>query len=201
MRILSKNMAGANTIPVNRSVCDDKAMSLIDTKRLRLVPFTLPMLRAVEAGRLTELARMIGASVPPAWPSSDVRVFQVPHQIGFLEADADELPWHGRLIVLKGNPDALVGVVNLKGRVDARGRVEIGYEVDPPFRRRGIATEAVRGVMAWCMKQPGVKAMQARTMPGNRISAHMLARIGFNKLGPQRDPRLGELIVWELALR
>jgi RimJ/RimL family protein N-acetyltransferase len=42
--------------------------------------------------------------------------------------------------------------------------------------------------------------MQARTLPGNRISAHMLKRMGFAKLGPQRDPTLGELIVWEKAL-
>jgi RimJ/RimL family protein N-acetyltransferase len=157
------------------------------------------MLQAM--GDAARLAALIGAAVPESWPPQGVREHQIPQQLDALTREPGELRWHGRLIVLRGNPDVLVGVVNLKGPPDGRGRVEIGYEVEPEYRRQGIATEAVRALIAWCAAQPTVKAVQARTLPSNRISAHMLSRLGFTKLGPQRDPRLGELIVWELMLR
>lgn len=173
-------------------------LPVISTDRLRLVPCTMEMLRAMEAGDNDSLSRLAGATVPEGWPSEGVREHQVPQQLRALDMDANELRWYGRLIVYEG---AIAGVINLKGPPDARSRVEVGYEIAPQYRRRGIAGEALRAVIGWCLKQPGVQAMQARTLPDNKVSAHMLKAMGFERLGPQRDPVMGELIVWELELR
>lgn len=162
------------------------------------MPCTLEMLRALELEDYPELARLAGAAVPEGWPPEGVREHQVPQQLRALETAMEDLPWLGRLILFEGT---IAGVINLKGPPDARSRVEVGYEIAPQFRRKGIASEALRGVIGWCLKQPGVNAIQARTLPDNNLSAHMLKGIGFDRLGPQRDPAMGELIVWELMLR
>jgi [ribosomal protein S5]-alanine N-acetyltransferase len=171
---------------------------VIETQRLRLVPCTLAMLRAMESGDNVALARLAGAIVPEGWPPVDVLLHQVPQQMRALESDANELRWHGRLIVATGE---LAGVINLKGPPDMRGRVEVGYEILPQRRRQGIAGEALRAMIAWCLKQPGLRVLQARTLPGNGVSAHMLNQAGFERLGPMHDPVIGEMILWELTLR
>lgn len=174
---------------------------MIETERLRLVPFALPLLLAARDGEPAAVGDALGAAIPPGWPSDGVRDYQLPSQIGALRKGVD-LKWLGRLIITRGtgNPACgpeLAGVINLKGAPDAEGRVEIGYEVVEQQRRNGYATEAARALLAWCFAQPQVKAVRARTLPDNQISAHMLQRLGFHRLGPQRDASLGEMIVWE----
>lgn len=178
-----------------------ESAEIIETPRLRLVPFALPLMLAARDGELAAVGEALGAAVPRGWPSDGVRDYQLPSQIGALRKGVD-LKWLGRLIITRGagNPargPELAGVINLKGEPDAAGRVEIGYEVVEAQRRQGYATEAAHALLAWCFRQPPVKAVLARTLPHNEISAHMLQRLGFERLGPQRDASLGEMIVWE----
>jgi RimJ/RimL family protein N-acetyltransferase len=76
--------------------------------------------------------------------------------------------------------------------------VEIGYEVQEGRRRQGHASEAARALIEWCIQQPEEKAVRARTLKQNQPSQRMLKQLGFERLGPQRDPHLGEMIVWEV---
>ncbi|MCB9932193.1 MAG: GNAT family N-acetyltransferase [Planctomycetes bacterium] len=170
---------------------------LIESERLRLVPFELPLLLAAQAGDLAAVGDALGAVIPPGWPSDGVRDYQFPSQLSALGKGV-ALKWLGRLIVTTAEP-TLAGVINLKGGPDAHGRVELGYEIVESQRRKGYATEAARALLDWCFAQPEVKAVRARTLPDNKVSAHMLERLGFKRLGPQRDTNLGEMIVWELT--
>lgn len=72
-----------------------------------------------------------------------------------------------------------VGGAGFKGAPDARGAVEIGYSIDPPFRRRGYAREAVRALCAWALEQPDIRLVQAQTLPQNAASQGVLAACGF----------------------
>lgn len=172
----------------------------IATERLILTPFTLPMLQAAAADDWARVGVMIDAAIPPGWPSEGVRQFQVPAQLARLEQDESELPWQGRLIV-QNKPATLVGVINLKGRPDKEGRVEIGYEIAPEFRRRGYAREAARALISWCFAQKDVRAVYARTQPENAASIAMLQGLSFAKHGVGCDGQLGEIIMWELKQR
>lgn len=166
----------------------------IQTPRLLLVPFDLPLLQAAQAGDLARVGTLLDAAIPAGWPSEGVREYQLPEQLARLNRQPDELPWLGRLIVLRQGR-ALIGGINLKGAPDARGRVEIGYEIVEPFRRKGYASEAVEALCAWCFEQPGVTAVYARTQAGNAVSKHMLQRLGFARREVEQHPRLGEMIV------
>ena len=171
---------------------------VIETERLRLVPFDLSLMLAARAEDRARMSELLGAEIAPGWPSDGVVDFQLPGQIVALESGGVPLKWLGRLIMLK-QPLTLIGVINLKGPPDAEGRVEVGYEIEQDFRRKGYASEAVRALAAWCAAQPEVEAVQARTLRQNEVSQAMLAKLGFKRLGPQRDPQLGEMIVWELT--
>ena len=160
------------------------------------MPFELQPLRLARDGKRAEIARLLQLEVPDDWPSPDVLQQQIPVQIERLEASGDDLPWHGRLIVLR--PGTLVGNINLKGPPDMAGDVEIGYEVLPAYRRQGIAMEAAGLLIDWCFAQAGVKRVSARTKPDNEASQTMLTKLGFRCIGSERDTVIGEMLVWRL---
>ena len=170
----------------------------IETERLRLVPFDLPLLLAARAEDRDRVSELLGAEIAPGWPSDGVVDFQLPGQIVALEKHGVELKWLGRLIVLKEGP-VLIGVINLKGPPDNLGRVEIGYEIEQGYRRKGYASEAARALIEWSLRQPDVKAVRARTMPQNEISQAMLRKLGFEHIGESIDANLGTVMLWEFT--
>ncbi|MCC7508146.1 MAG: GNAT family N-acetyltransferase [Planctomycetes bacterium] len=169
-----------------------------DTEWLQLVPFTTQLLELAAADDRRGFARVAGVRIPESWPSHGVRLHQLPLQLAALREDPEGLPWHGRLIVVADHGSrSLAGVINLKGPPDDLGCVEIGYEVLPEYRRRGVASAAARALLEWCFETAHVKAVRARTLKGNTVSQHMLKRLGFARIGPERDPELGEMVAWE----
>jgi [ribosomal protein S5]-alanine N-acetyltransferase len=108
-----------------------------------------------------------------------------------LEAGVDPA-WLTHLLVLGGT---VVGMGGFTGP-PCDGEVEIGYQVAPAFRGRGIATAAVRAWVARA-RAAGLRRVVARTHPRPGSSATVLARAGF-----VRDPgRDDECHWWRLDLR
>lgn len=66
-------------------------------------------------------------------------------------------------------------------------RVEIGYELHSAYWRRGIMTEAVRAVLAFCFNTLGVHRVEADVVEGNVASAALLKKAGFTLEGIWRD--------------
>jgi RimJ/RimL family protein N-acetyltransferase len=79
------------------------------------------------------------------------------------------------------------------------GEVEIGYQVAPAHRGRGVATAAVR---TWVERAhaAGVHRVVARTDPAAVASARVLERAGFAR-DPGRDDPGGASRWWRLDLR
>jgi RimJ/RimL family protein N-acetyltransferase len=84
----------------------------------------------------------------------------------------------GFYLVVRTDEALVVGEIGFVGPpVD--GVVAIGYAILPGERRQGYATEAIRGLSEWALRQPGVGEVQAQTLPGNEPSARALLRAGF----------------------
>jgi RimJ/RimL family protein N-acetyltransferase len=84
-----------------------------------------------------------------------------------------------------GNP-LLAGVSGFKGPPRG-GVVEIGYGVVAEFQRRGLATEAVAGLVRWAQAHPGVQMVAAHTLPELTASIRVLEKNGFMQRGAPEE--------------
>jgi RimJ/RimL family protein N-acetyltransferase len=69
----------------------------------------------------------------------------------------------------------------------------------PPYRRRGYALEAARGLMDWAGREHGVRLFRLSIAPDNAPSLAMTAQMGFHRTGEQMDEEDGLELVFELA--
>jgi ribosomal-protein-alanine N-acetyltransferase len=77
----------------------------------------------------------------------------------------------------------LIGVGGFKGP-PSRSEVELGYSIVEEYRRRGFATEAVRGMLRFAFDQADVQDVSAQTLPELSASIAVLERTGFRCAGP-----------------
>ena len=75
------------------------------------------------------------------------------------------------------------------------GVVEIGYGLAASARGRGLATEAVEGLVVFAAATTQVTAVEAHTEPGNVSSQQVLLRAGF-----ERTATAGDLLVFQRKL-
>ncbi|HVC75236.1 MAG TPA: GNAT family N-acetyltransferase [Candidatus Micrarchaeaceae archaeon] len=76
----------------------------------------------------------------------------------------------------------VIGGCGFLGPPDATGSVEIGYGLVPSQRGKGIATEAVKGLLDAAWRDPFVKLVVAFTDKDNEPSQGVLRRVGFQQV-------------------
>ena len=140
----------------------------------------------------------IGASVPSDLPDRLDNFLQF--RIADLTVDPSAQPWLGRAIVMTeaDGRRRIIGSAGFHSPPDVDGRVEIGYRVEPDYRRLGVATEVVRALFDWSMREHGVQRFRASVAPDNLPSLAVVRRLGFRQTGVQVDDIDGEEIVFEL---
>jgi len=158
---------------------------------------SMAFMHALQAGDVAAASREIDAEVPADMPDDlrDFLAFRVPD----LAADPSIQPWLGRAIVWTHPNERreVIGTIGFHGPPGDDGRVEIGYRVEPGFRRRGIATEAVDALLAWAEAQ-GIHRFRASVAPANDPSLAIIRRLGFREVGTQMDEIDGLELVFEL---
>jgi RimJ/RimL family protein N-acetyltransferase len=144
---------------------------------VRLVVADAPLLDAALEGPRA-LERALGVAVVDGWdvfPGSIERVRRG------LDHDPGAARWGTRLFVA-GEPPALVGWGGFKGP-PRDGTVELGYAVAPAREGRGLATAAVRAMLAEAFADPAVRAVVAHTLPEPGPSPRVLEKAGFTFAG------------------
>jgi GNAT superfamily N-acetyltransferase len=169
----------------------------IRTERVELVSMSLAFMQALVAEDLDTATREMGADLP-AGIAEDLRNF-LNFRIPDLIADPSIQPWLGRGMILSHSDGRRewIGSLGFHNAPDETGRVEIGYRVEPAFRRRGIATECVRALLAWAETQ-GVHRFRASVAPGNVASLAIIRSFGFHQVGVQIDEIDGEELVFNM---
>jgi RimJ/RimL family protein N-acetyltransferase len=115
-----------------------------------------------------------------------------------LAVDPSAGPWVARAAVV--DPLGVVGHGGFHGPPDAAGLVEVGYQVDPVFRRRGFGRAMLVALVARAAAEPRVRTVRASIAPGNAASLAMVAGCGFVRTGEQVDEVDGVEWVFELAV-
>jgi RimJ/RimL family protein N-acetyltransferase len=171
------------------AICEDCVLvcaKAVDVERrlsILLVDATLELLDAAieDEARLGEL---LGATVAEGWadfPEVLPRLRDALRQGGIAHG------WGTILFVLQ-EPRTLVGFGGYKGAPSEEGVVEIGYAVAPGFRRRGIAGEVVRLLVARAFAEPRVRAVIAQTLAESNPSTRVLQKRDFGASASARIP-------------
>ncbi|MGW0118039.1 GNAT family N-acetyltransferase [Streptomyces sp. NPDC003327] len=103
--------------------------------------------------------------------------------------------WCNWVIQLR-DASCLAGYVQATVTADDRGAAaEIAWVTGTPWQRRGIATEAARGLVAWLRKHP-VHTVTAHINPDHKASAAVATAAGLTPTDQWHD---GE-IRWQLTI-
>ena len=176
---------------------DAAIVPTIRTPRFELVSMSLSFMHHLVARDLAAAEAEIDAVIPIDFPDRLDHFLQF--RIADLGADPAAQPWLGRSIVLT-DPDGLrlvIGSAGFHAPPGPDGRVEIGYRVEPEYRRQGVATEVARALFDWAHAQ-GVDRFRAAVAPGNAASLAVIGQFGFEQAGVQIDDIDGEELIFEL---
>jgi ribosomal-protein-alanine N-acetyltransferase len=174
-----------------------ESVPVIHTARLELVSMTLPFMEALLAGDSVGAGEDIGAVVPDRL-RDHIEDF-LRYRLAQVRADRSVRRWLGRSMVLS-EPDGtrrVIGTIGFHGAPDAQGRLEIGYSVQPAYRRRGFAREAVRAMFDWALAEHGIRRFVASVSPTNAASLALVRGFGFQQTGEQMDEVDGLELVLE----
>jgi RimJ/RimL family protein N-acetyltransferase len=94
-----------------------------------------------------------------------------------------------------------VGAAGFHGPPDANGMVEIGYGVDPAFRRRGYARAAFEALLRRAADEPAVRTVRVSIRPDNAPSYALVQQYNFEKVGEQWDEEDGLEFIYEIPAR
>jgi ribosomal-protein-alanine N-acetyltransferase len=124
-----------------------------------------------------EASRILGATLPAAWPQRDL-LDALPLQA----AASPETEGFGVWVMIERKSGSVVGDIGFIGPPDDAGSIEVGYSVIPDQRRRGYATEAAGAIVEWVFSQPGVQVVVAGCDGDNVPSIRTLERVGFRRI-------------------
>lgn len=159
--------------------------------QVRLLPATVPLLEALQEDR-ARFGELLGSPVPDGWP-------EFPEAMSFtldqLRSSPEAEPvWSMHLFVDPAS-GRLLGSGGFATRPVDR-TVEIGYEVAPAFRGRGLGSAAARALVEQAVASGEVDHVTAHTLPGPNPSTGVLRSLGFEHVGEQEDAEVGTVWAW-----
>ncbi len=132
----------------------------IETDRLRLNSLSVEFLRLISESRIDCAQREVDYSVP-----QDCSLFhhrQINHRLKMIEADPLQHPWMYRAIVRKDD-NRMIGFISFHKKAPdpnlseyCENGAELGYTIEPDYRRQGYAKESAIAMMEWAYSNLGV---------------------------------------------
>ena len=161
----------------------------IVTERLEILPATPELTRAALRGP-GALAAALGAAVPATWPPEYLDAASLEFTLDRLAAGPGQAGWWLHFFVLRQEAGGrtLIGNGGYKGPPSSDGTVEVGYGVVSDHRRRGYASEALRGLVAHAFGFTEVSRVIAETLPELTPSIGVLHKCGFRFIGEGSAP-------------
>ncbi|GIG64958.1 GNAT family N-acetyltransferase [Phytomonospora endophytica] len=153
----------------------------ITTERLTLRPFTVASAQAMVDGVAGD--RDWAEGYPPA---DDVDVARM--YLGHPATD-DHARRFGPWEITWTATGQTIGGIGLFGPPDDDGCTEVGYGVVPVFQGKGVATEALNGLLAATAGVAGFTTVIASTDHGNHASRKVLDKAGFGYTHADEEKR------------
>ncbi len=167
---------------------------MIQTARLKLIPFTEAQIDAILAKDLVKLGELLGVNTPHEWTTFDGAAEVIPFFYEMIRSQAGDTRF-GSYFTTHIKDKALIGTCGYKGKADAPNSVEIGYEIHPHYQLQGLATEVAQALVNFAHSH-GIKSIKAHTLAEENASGKILIKCGFKKIGEITDPTDGKLWSW-----
>ena len=167
---------------------------IIETANLKLIPTDAEILKsAIEGNEI--LAKKMNVTVQDNWTEFGVGALQ--YSLDKLTESEEETNWWTYFPIHKQD-NKLIGSGGYKGKPTNEGQVELGYEITPNYRNRGLATEMTKGLIENALRDERVKSIIAHTLGQVHPSTKVLQKCGFEKVEEINDPDDGLIWKWEL---
>ena len=170
----------------------------VRTDRLALAPLILDQVDALIAGDGDRLRTLTGVLFPRPAAPPPYMADPLPEVRERLRARPEEAPWWSWL-VYEWETARAVGVVAFGGPPDDAGAVLIGYAMYAQFEGHGYATEAVRAMVGWAFRQPGVKLVRTLAPVWNTPALRVAENVGMRPIAADEDDDVGEVLVYAVT--
>lgn len=167
-------------------------------RRVRLVRLERPVLEALAAGDLAGANRAGVIPLPPFFVDPEWRRTWR-YRSRQVAEDPSSAAWITGAIWDEGRRVA-VGRAGFHGPRDGRGMVEVGYAVDPAWRRRGYARAALEAMLDRAAGEPAVRVVRASVGPENVASLALIGQYGFVAVGERWDEEDGLETIYEVGV-
>jgi RimJ/RimL family protein N-acetyltransferase len=178
---------------------DHQTASSRKTRRVEILQLSPAALHALAEGDLAAANRAAPVPLTPYFVNAEelgtwrMRSRQV-------RADPVSADWITG-VIWDVEREMAVGRAGYHGPPDAEGLVEVGYSVDPAYRRQGYARAALEALLARAAREPAVRIVRASISPDNVASLRLVAQYGFVAVGEQWDDEDGLETIYEVVAR
>jgi len=165
--------------------------------QVAIIPLSPAALAALAAGDLATAcaaspvplsAELAGPAHRPLWRYRSRQVAADPAAAAWVTGVVWD-PWQA----------VAVGRAGYHGPPDPAGMVEVGYAIDPAYRRQGYARAALVLLLDRAAREPAVRVVRATISPANAASRALVAKYGFAEVGEQWDDVDGLETIFERA--
>jgi RimJ/RimL family protein N-acetyltransferase len=168
----------------------------VNAPTVRIVQLSAGALAALAEGDLASADAL--SPVPlTAWLVSPEAIGTWKYRAAQVEDAPEDLAWVTGALWSE-TEHVVVGKAGFHAAPDHEGMVEVGYAVDPAYRRRGYARAALLAMVERATADPRVRTLRASVSPHNVASLGLIAQLPFVEVGEQWDDEDGLETIYEL---
>lgn len=163
----------------------------ITTDRLRLESLSVEVLKSILIQDINTANELISFKIPSS--SSIIGFPWVELRLKMIEADSTQHPWMYRAIIQRRS-NVMIGFIGFHHKAPdsnlsaySSNGAELGYTIDPEFRRMGYARESILGMIDWAEKEYGVRDIFVSISPENIPSVQLAKSLRFVRVGEHED--------------
>lgn len=164
---------------------------------MRIVQLDAATLRALADGDLERAGRTCPVRLT-AWLAGPDSVGTWRYRASQAVETPEDLPWVTG-VLWDEDLGVAVGKAGFHAAPDHAGMVEVGYAVEPAYRRRGYARAALEALIERARREPTVRTLRATVSPDNTASLTLLAQYPFVEVGEQWDDEDGLETIYEMS--
>jgi ribosomal-protein-alanine N-acetyltransferase len=168
----------------------------VNTPRVRIIQLSPDALASLAEADLGSADALSPVPLTP-WLVSPEAIGTWQRRATQVEETPEDLDWVTG-VLWSETEHVAVGKAGFHAAPDDEGMVEVGYAVDPAYRRRGYARAALLTMLERARADPRVRTFRATVSPHNAASLGLIAQLPFVEVGEQWDDEDGLETIYEL---